>query len=577
LLLLAALPADLPGQAASPRARHLLGRMSLEAQAAQLVMPWLDGRYAARDARAMEAALHWVDSLAVGGIVVSIGSPLDIAAKLNHLQSRSRVPLLIASDLEGGSAFRFEGGTPFPTNMGVAATGREEDAFQMGRITALEGRAVGVHITFSPVADVNSNPANPIINTRSFGGDPGAVGRLVAATVRGIQSGGLMATAKHFPGHGDTETDSHVALPVIPAGWDRLAAVELPPFRAAIAAGAGAVMSGHIALPRLEPDSTRPATLSRAIMTGVLRDSLGFDGLVVTDALDMGALVSRFGAGELAVQALEAGADILLMPTDPAEAIRAVAAAVRSGRVPAARLHQSVLRVLAAKEQAGLFSQRGVPLDSIAGVVGRREFADTARAVSARALVLLRDSAGTADRLRQAPQQVAVVVYGETPDPGLGATFTAELRARGHRAGPAFRLLPASGPASYDSARAVLRGAPVALFAVSVRATAWRGTIAMPEPLAELIAATGRERPTVLVSFGSPYLLGQVPSAASYLLAWTANPLTEAAAAAALSGAAITGRVPIDHPPHFRAGDGLVRPALARAAAGRRDGTGGPP
>jgi beta-N-acetylhexosaminidase len=563
----------LPGQspAASARVRSVLRRLSIDEQAAQLVMPWIAGSYASFDGRALEQAVRWIDSLRVGGIVVSIGSPLDIAAKLNFLQRRSRLPLLVASDLEGGSAFRFEGGTPFPTNMGVAATGRERDAYLMGRITAFEGRAVGIHITFSPVADVNNNPANPIINTRSFGADPTRVARLVAETIRGIQSTGMLATAKHFPGHGDTDTDTHLALPLIRGDWARLRAVELAPFRAAVAAGVAAVMSAHVALPAVEPDTLRPATLSRSIMRGVLRDSLRFRGMVVTDALDMGALGTRAGAGELAVQALEAGADLLLMPTDPAEAVRAVAAAVRSGRLTRARLRESVARVLTAKEKAGLFAHRSVSLDRLGSVVGRRAYLDSARAVSARAVVLVRDTVGAVDRLRSAPGEIAVVTFSDGPEPAVGSAFQAGLASRGHRVIRVARLVPASGPASYDSARAALASAPTAVFAVAVRVSSARGSVAMPEALASLVEATARERPVILVSFGSPYLLTQTPSVASLLLAWTANPLAEDAAAAALAGAAISGTLPIDLPPYYGMGHGLARAArVAPAVPPRR-------
>ncbi|HEY9016121.1 MAG TPA: glycoside hydrolase family 3 N-terminal domain-containing protein, partial [Gemmatimonadales bacterium] len=209
----------------------LLGSLSLRDRIAQLVMPWVPGSYAAFDDEAFRRTQAWVDSLHVGGLIVSVGSPLDLASKLNRLQERSPLPLLVASDLEGGTAIRLNGGTPFPPNMGVAATGSDTDAYELGRITALEGRAVGIHMAFAPVADVNNNPANPIINVRSFGEDPRMVGRLVAAEVRGLQEHGMLAAAKHFPGHGDTGTDSHISLPVLNAGWGRLDSVELVPFR----------------------------------------------------------------------------------------------------------------------------------------------------------------------------------------------------------------------------------------------------------------------------------------------------------------------------------------------------------
>ncbi|HVX87395.1 MAG TPA: glycoside hydrolase family 3 N-terminal domain-containing protein, partial [Gemmatimonadales bacterium] len=252
------LPAvELPPAVVEARAGHLdldavVRALTVRQKLAQLVMPWVPGSYAAFDDSTFVRAAHWVDSLQLGGIIIAGGSPIDIAVKLNHLQRRSALPLLIGADLEGGSAFRFNGGTPFPTNMGIAAGGTELDAYEVGRITALEGRAVGVHLAFAPVADVNNNPANPIINTRSFGEDPARVGALVGATVRGIQEHGMLATVKHFPGHGDTGTDSHIALPVIPYGWPRLDSIELVPFRAAVRAGVGAVMSAHIALPGID-------------------------------------------------------------------------------------------------------------------------------------------------------------------------------------------------------------------------------------------------------------------------------------------------------------------------------------
>lgn len=541
----------------SPRVRRLLRSLSLRDKVAQLVMPWMPGTYAAFDDQALDQARMWVDSLHVGGIIISIGSPLDIAAKLNFLQSRSHYPLLIASDLEGGTAFRFQGGTAFPMNMGVGASGREEDAFQMGRITALEGRAVGIHLTFSPVADVNSNPANPVINTRSFGADPAAVARLVAAAVKGIRRGGMLATAKHFPGHGDTDIDSHLALPVVRAPWSRLDSVELVPFRAAIGAGVDVVMSAHVALPAVDSTPLRPATVSPQWMTGVLRDSLGFHGLTVTDALNMAGIVKMYGAGEAAVQAFLAGSDLLLQPADPKPAIDALVEAVQTGRVTRARLDRSVARLLAIKERLGLFRQRLVRLDRIPVVVGQRAFHDTALSVSRRALVLVRDDRGALDSLRATPRSVALVTYSDgAAEPG--GTLSAQLSKRGYRVTP-FKLVPASGSASYDSARALLRTAPFVIFAPAVRALASRGTIALSDSMATLIEATARERPTVVVSFGNPYLLTQIPNAPSLLLAWTANPIMEEAAAEALSGAPISGHLPIPLPPFYPIGHGLLR------------------
>ena len=538
--------------------QRLLDSLPLRAKVGQLVMPWIPGTYAAADDPGFLKARAWVDSLQVGGIIASIGSPLDIAAKLNVLQQHAAIPLLVASDLEGGTAMRFNGGTAFPTNMGVAATGRELDAYEMGRITAIEGRSVGIHLVFAPVADVNNNAANPIINTRSFGADPRAVADLVSAEVLGLQEHGMLATAKHFPGHGDTGTDTHISLPVIDAPWSRLDSLELIPFRAAIKSGVAAVMSAHIALPGIDSGQVRPATLTPTLLTGVLRDSLRFGGLVVTDALDMGGIVNTYGPGEAAVLALLAGADILLQPTDPAVAIDAVVAAVEQGRVTQARLDQSVRRLLELKKRTGLFRQRTVPLDQIMEAVGTAEHQAIARDVTARSLVLVRDSGGAMTRLRSAPQPVSLLVYADDPANTLGGTLAGVLRAGGYTV-TMFRLWPSSGPASIDSARAALAASPTVVVAASIRVSAWSGTISMPPQVAELVNATARAKPTVLVSFGSPYLLNQAPAVQGYLLAWAARPINEMAVGAALTGRAeISGRLPIPLGDSLPIGTGLV-------------------
>jgi beta-N-acetylhexosaminidase len=545
-----------------PDIERVLAGLSLRDKAAQLIMPWLAGSYTAYDDWALAESVRLVDSLHVGGLIVSVGSPLDIAAKLNSLQARSALPLLVAADLEGGTAIRLAGGTPFPTNMGVGASGRDSDAYAMGRVTAEEGRAVGIQLAFAPVADVNNNPANPIINTRSFGEDPHAVGRLVGADVRGLEEHGMAATVKHFPGHGDTGNDSHLALPVITADWRRLDTLELVPFRAAISAGATAVMSAHIAVPALEGGQSRPGTVVPSILTGLLRDSLHFQGLVVTDALEMGGLVNTYGASEAPVLALIAGADLLLQPVDARATIDAVERAVRQGRVSEARLDRSVRKVLALKQRLGLFEQRTVQLENVPRIVGSAEHLATALDVAQRSIVLLADD-GAVDTLRTRPRRLALVAYGDEGNPIVGPTLLQELRRAGDTVS-IFRLWPQSGPASFDSARAVLRANPLALFAVAVRAVPWRGRIGMPDALAGLLDESAAARPTTLVSLGSPYLISQTTKVKSYLLGWAANPISETAVARALTGARIGGRLPIRVPPRFPLGAGLDRPAGPR-------------
>ncbi len=537
-----------------------LAQLTHREKVGQLVMPWLLGDYTALGTREFDRIAYWVDSLQLGGIIISIGSPIDAAAKLNALQTRSRLPLLIAADLEWGSAMRFVGGTAFPMAMGIGATDRELDAYELGRITALEGRAVGVHMTYSPVADVNNNPDNPIINTRSFGEDPASAAKLVAAYVRGANEHGMFTTAKHFPGHGDTESDSHINLPVVSACWDRLDTLELVPFRAAIDAGVTAVMTAHIAMPCIDGESDPPpATMSPAVMTGILRDSLGFDGVVVTDALTMGAIVSKYGVGETVVRAFLAGSDLLLIPADPAEAIDAMVAAVESGRITRERLDRSARRMLVLKEEAGLFERRTVPLDSIPAKIGLREYQEAADDIAARSLTLVQ--AGPIEDFRGARGRTALISYAEETNLVVGNTLMQELRALGETVNP-FRLYPASGPVSYDSARAIIADNPRVVFAGGVRFIAGRGHIQLPESLASLIEETQHKRPTMLVALGSPYLLNQLSDfSAGYLLAWADFEATERAVARALgSNAPIEGRLPITLSDQYPRGFGIRLP-----------------
>ena len=539
----------------------LLAGLTVRQRVGQLVIPWLSGSYTALDDSLYQVAARWVDSLEIGGLIISVGSPLDIATKLNALQLRSRLPLLISADLEWGAGMRVVGATAFPQIMAVGATGDPHDAFTIGAAAAVEGRAVGIHVNFAPDADVNNNPANPIINIRSFGEDPRAVSRLVAEYVRGLHEHGMLATLKHFPGHGDTETDSHIGLPVITAGYARLDSLELVPFRAGIAAGADVVMSAHIAFPALT-GSSEPATMSAAVLTGLLRDSLRFPGLVVTDALMMGAIVARYGAGEATVRAFLAGSDLLLIPADADSAVLAMTAAVASGRVTRERLAQSVRRVLEIKRRLGLLEHRTVPIDSIPLVVGSRRFQDAANDLAVRSLTLVRDVGGRLHALRARSRRLALIAYADEQNSSVGALLTDLLRQGGDTV-DFFRLWPMSGTLSYDSARAVIARAPATVFIANVRPISWKGNIALPDSLAQLILLTDATRPTVLVSLGSPYLLNQTPTVRSYLIAWSGVRASERAVALALLGRVpIGGHLPTRIPPDYPLGWGVSVPVV---------------
>src|SRR6266699_648637 len=425
--------------AANAWVESTLRKMSADEKVGQLLFTTYHGSFTPTDTAAYSQIMHDVNDLHVGGFInITQGSPLGIvksqayptAVLNNQLQAKSKLPLLVGADFERGAAMRLDEGTSFPTAMAVAAGGESKDAYTMGKVTALEARAVGVHWVYAPVADVNNNPGNPIVNTRSFGEDPARVAEFVSAFVRGVEENGALATAKHFPGHGDTAADSHIDLPVIRADRARLDQLELIPFRAAIASGVGSIMTGHLSIPALEPDANTPATLSSNILTGLLRKELGFEGLVVTDAMDMGGITVRYAPGEAAVRAVAAGADALLMPPVPDAAFESLQVAVKSGRISRARLDASVRLILQAKARLGLNQKRLVDLNAINQKFGGVAWQKEAQEISDRGVTLLRD---TPHRLpldgTKAARALLLALYAD-PEPYPGEDLERELRSR---------------------------------------------------------------------------------------------------------------------------------------------------
>ena len=298
---------------------------------------------------------HWLGDLNIGGVILLGGSAAELALHIEQLQNWAKIPLLIAADIEEGVGQRFDGATWFPPPMTLGAIASENStqaqyyAHQMGTITAQEALAIGINWILAPVVDVNNNPDNPVINIRAFADNSETVTQLANAFIKGAKPYPILTTAKHFPGHGDTSTDSHLDLPVLPHSASRLTEVELPPFQGAIATGVDSVMSAHLLIPAW--DSKHPATLSHSILTKQLRQNLGFTGLIVTDALIMGGVTKYASPEEIAVMAIEAGADILLMPSEPAIAIEAVYKAVLEGRLTPQRIHSSLERIWRAKQK----------------------------------------------------------------------------------------------------------------------------------------------------------------------------------------------------------------------------------
>jgi beta-N-acetylhexosaminidase len=431
----------------------------------------------------------------------------------------------------------------------------------VARAIGQEARAVGIQIDFAPVVDVNNNPNNPVINTRSFGEDPQRVARLASLFVRGLEETGTVATAKHFPGHGDTDVDSHVGLPIVGANMARLDSVELVPFRAAIDAGAGLVMTAHIALPAVEGDSTTPATLAPKIITGLLRDSLGFRGVAITDAMTMEGVGKGYTTEQSSVLAIQAGADILLKPSDPTRAIDAVVAAVDRGDISPARIDSAARHVLELKARVGLAVNRYADLEGLRDVVGSPAHRALAADIAQRAITLLRDR-DTLVPLRG--ERALIVQYAPATELKAGRVFGPTMRA----ALPGARVVkisPSTGREQLDSLAAQARAVDRVIVAAYVRRIEGEGRFAMPQPIAAWIDSLARQStgPKVaVVAFGNPYLLRQFPSVGTYAVTYGVSDDLERAAARALLGTApITGRAPISLPGYFTLGDGLARSA----------------
>ena len=587
-------------------ADSVLATLSLRDKAAQMVWPWVLGDYTAADDPAYRRVERLVREQRVGGIIISVGSPSEIAGKLNALQQASALPLLVGADLETGAAFRARGGyflpnaidlggaTYFPYAMGIGATRDTAFAYQMGRTTAREGRALGIHMAFAPVLDVNNNPKNPVISLRSFGENPQLVASLGAAFVRGIQDNGMLATGKHFPGHGDTEQNSHLELSRVNASRARLDSVELLPFRAAVQAGVRGIMTFHGQLPGLDTSSL-PATLNPRIMTDLLRGQLGFRGLVVTDALDMNGVLGKMTMAEVTQRAVGAGNDVLLMPTDIPGAIDAIVDGVRRGLFPESRIDESVRKLLVAKQEMGLDRRRLIDIAAMRTVVGDSASVSNARVAAERAITLVKDSLGVVPfgGLPRTSRIVSVTIAPRT-DLGAGVTFNAELArmfpalrsismsteqvfdatvaaaaAPGQNAQYVATPVPRLLPGLVENALRGAQGADLVIVSSYFGASSSTSRLAAPEGMADLL--TGLQKAgtrVVLATFSNPYLAQDLPPVSSYLIAYGGSPLMQRAAARALLGQApITGQLPITIPSVAPYGAGLRREARAEGTS----------
>ncbi len=540
-----------------------------------------------------------VMSVPVDGNVLLKSQPYVAAELINRLQRSSKLPLIVAADFERGLSMRLNGATVFPHAMAFGATGKAENAEVFGRISALEARAIGVQWNFFPDADVNSNPANPIINTRSFGEDPAAVGDLVAAYIHGAHQGGMLTTAKHFPGHGDTATDSHLGLAQVTGDRTRLNAVELRPFQRAIEAGVDAVMVAHVTVPALDPEPSRVATTSPAIVTGLLQEDMGFKGIIVTDAIDMAGLTRIYlkDIGRAAVESFKAGNDVLLMPADLDASYRSMLQAVQSGEISRERLDQSVRKILELKASLGLNRARVVDLGQLSSLIAKPENLAVGQRIADEAVTLVRDnghviplqSFGTPEAglpyqsLTEVSNRLVVVIFSDDLRADSGRMLEHQVLARV----PAARVIYVDSRSAVGLKTAVVEAVEAAehviaaVYSVPVAGRALRAagggltnTVAMDEATGSLLTSIldrAAER-TAVLAMGNPYLVQDFPAIQNYVCAFSNATVSETAVVKALFGEIpISGHLPITIPGIASRGDGIerpVRPSSARPSSG---------
>lgn len=547
-----------------------LASMTLDEKIGQLIIPAVVGMFMSQDSETFQQIRRDITEFHVGGYhmlgeVNNLHEPAGVALLVNHLQELAKVPLWITADFEGGVGLRYIGATRLPRAMAMGATGNPDMAYQAARITAEEARALGVQVNFYPVADVNNNARNPIINIRSFGGDPTQVGLMARAYIRGSQEHGVMATAKHFPGHGDTSTDSHLELPIVDVDRARLNSIELPPFRAAIEEGVGGVMSAHIALPQIETERL-PATLSPKMLTGVLRGKLKFNGVIFTDALNMRGIAAHYPEGEAAVRAIKAGADVLLYPPSVEQAFSAVKHAVAAGEIKESRIDESVRRILSAKAQLGLDRNRLVDIGNLDKALGTSEHRRTAQQIIENAITLVRDTRNVLP-LKLAPEHKVLFISMVDNSEGWrdnvpGSAFFGGLVKR-HSNSTHVYVTDKTSPAEFELIKKLAAFSDAVIVNAFIRVASFKGSIDMSEGEINLLKhLSAIKQPFAFVLYGSPYLLSFVPELPTYVLAYEYYPAAEEASLKAVLGEIeFKGKLPIELPGFYPIGHSAAKTA----------------
>ncbi len=539
---------------------YWMRKLTLEEKVAQMIMPDARGIFLARDNKEFQRLVHYVKDKKVGGLIFFRGDVYETADMINYFQKIAEIPLLISADFEWGTAMRLDNTTHFPPAMGIAATGKLEYAYEVGKITAIEGRAMGIHQNYAPTVDVNNNYKNPIINIRSFGETPEIVSKFSVEFIRGLQENGMIATAKHFPGHGDTDIDSHLDLPVINHPKSRLDSIELVPFKESIKAGVKSVMIAHISFPQIDTVKGLPSTLSYNIVTGILKNELGFKGLIVTDAMTMRGVTKLYSNALASVLAVKAGNDIILIPPDVDEAIDAIVKAVKRGEISEERINESVRKILEFKYDLGLHKNRFVDVSKIRDVVATEEHLRKAKEI-ARASITVVKNDGILPLMQFNDKRILFITMVDSNDPYSGNSFVSEISKRYDNISFE-RVDLRSTDEELNAILSKLNGFDLVIVSAYVRVRAYQASLALPEKHSRLlkqILASGK--PVVLISFGNPYIVIEYPNVKAYICSYSdAQPVVEATAEVLFGEISPQGKLPINIPGFATLGTGLSYP-----------------
>lgn len=528
---------------------HTIDNLSLREKCAQIVMPWVLGNFLSEDSADFKRLVRLVKELKVGGLIFFSGDILNQAMLTNKMQALAEVPLLIASDFERGLGMRLKDGLEFPYAMALAATGDLTLEYKLGKAIAEESRAIGVHQNYAPVADLNNNPENPIINIRAFSEDKKITSQFCSAFIKGTTSGRVLTTAKHFPGHGNTKIDSHLEMPVINGSKKYLLENELVPFAASIKSGVHSIMVGHLGVPGIENNPKVTATLSKKVITYLLKKHMKFDGLIVTDAMNMDSVCKYYSAAEATVMAFNAGNDLILFPPDEEIAINAIHSAVERKEIKEDRINESVRKLLSAKRWLQIDKNKFSNLSDIPKTVGSKKHFTLAETIAEKSITLIKND----KKIIPIDKSNQKNVFWITITEGLGneceeffqsllqEKFPDSMRALVHEQ---------TNDDYYESILNAAQKADLILLASFIRVKAYQGTVSLSKKHEAFVQKLlSIKVPTVLISFGNPYLLSLFPMVNAYLCGFGDTKTTQQAMLKALLGKInIQGKLPISIP-----------------------------